>query len=150
MSVEERENSGLTEVRGIESAAFVVTDLLLAGYEPLLCILDVLVILTSKIFQKPAELGMRTCPVITGSSARSPGMRTTAQHFPTSLPSRMRRFRCGAKQTTGNSPWHSSGPAHIGFSEIPHVGCVPIWALNLAFAVKRPRSTPASSPDDRK
>ena len=45
---------GRPEVRvsfalGIESAAFVVTDLLLAGYEPLLCILDDLVILTSKI-----------------------------------------------------------------------------------------------------
>ena len=49
LRVEERENSRLTEVRGIESAAFVVTDLLLAGYEPLLCILDDLVILTSKI-----------------------------------------------------------------------------------------------------
>ena len=49
MRVEERENSRLTEVRGIESAAFVVTNLLLAGYEPLLCILDDLVILTSKI-----------------------------------------------------------------------------------------------------
>ena len=49
LRVEERENSRLTEVRGIESAAFVVTDLLSAGYEPLLCILDDLVILTSKI-----------------------------------------------------------------------------------------------------
>ena len=49
LRVEERENSRLTEVRGIESAAFVVTDLLLAGYEPLLCILDDLVTLTSKI-----------------------------------------------------------------------------------------------------
>ena len=49
LGVEERENSRLTEVRGMESAAFVVTDLLLAGYEPLLCILDDLVILTSKI-----------------------------------------------------------------------------------------------------
>ena len=49
LRVEERENSRLTEVRGIESAAFVITGLLLAGYEPLLCILDDLVILTSKI-----------------------------------------------------------------------------------------------------
>ena len=47
-------------MRGIESAAFVATDLLLAGYEPLLCILDDLVILTSK-------LGMRTRPVMASS-----------------------------------------------------------------------------------
>ena len=49
MRVEERENFRLTGVRGTESAAFVVTDLLLAGYEQLLCILDDLIILTSKI-----------------------------------------------------------------------------------------------------
>ena len=49
MRVEERESSRLTEARGIESAAFVVTDLLLAGYEPLLRILDDLVILTATI-----------------------------------------------------------------------------------------------------
>ena len=41
LRIEEREkNSRLTEVRRIKSAAFVVTGLLLAGYEPLLCILD--------------------------------------------------------------------------------------------------------------
>ena len=44
----ERENSRLTEMRGTERAAFVVTDLLRAGYEPLLYIPDDLVILTSK------------------------------------------------------------------------------------------------------
>ena len=49
LRVEERENFRLTEVRGTESAAFVVTDLLLAGYKQPLCILDDLVILTSTI-----------------------------------------------------------------------------------------------------
>ena len=49
MRVEERENFRQTEMRGTERAAFVVTDLLRVGYEPLLCIPDDLVILTSKI-----------------------------------------------------------------------------------------------------
>ena len=89
-------------------------------------------------------LGMRTRSVITGSFTWN----ATPQHFPTLPSSRMRRFRCGAKQTTGNSPWHR--PAHIRISEIRHVGCVPIWALNPAFAVKYPHSSPASNPNDQK
>ena len=31
-----------------------------------------------------------------------------------------------------------------------HIECVPIWALNPAFAVKHPRSPPVSSPDEKK